>query len=109
MHKDMLKTAATLLRSLLSERDKLASDNEQAKIAREIVTQLSTQSELSSKDVLEKLAELESKTSDELRLIQKAIEYAGTREFMKLGRLSDIPTPGDGLDNLTAFLLNADQ
>ena len=109
MNKEALKTAAVTLRALNEERNKLAAEKEQVKLAREIVSQLTKQSELSSKDVLEKLAEFESKTSEELTLIKTAMTYAGTKEFMKLGHLSeDQPMNNGSIDNLTAFLIGAE-
>lgn len=108
MNKEILKTAAATLRSLNNEREKYAEEKEITKLAREIVAQLAQRSELSSKDVLEKLAEFESKTSEELKLMQKALEFSTTNAFMKLGHLTEEPSTSHGMDNLTAFLISGD-
>jgi hypothetical protein len=109
MHKDVLKTAAATLRALKDERDELIKEKDTVKLARAVVMQLTAYSEISSKDVLEKLAEFESKTSEELHVIQKAIEYAGSGNLIKLGVLAtDTQTSDPSMDNLTAFLINGD-
>jgi hypothetical protein len=108
MNKEVLKTAAKTLRALHSECEKYAAEKEIVKLARELVKQLAQRSELSSKDVLEKLAEFESKTSEEIQLMQKALEFANTNAFMKLGHLTEEPSTV-GMDNLTAFLISGDQ
>jgi hypothetical protein len=109
MNKEILKTAAATLRALKDERDELTKEKDTVKLARAVVTQLVAHSELSSKDVLEKLAEFELKTSEELHVIQKAIEYAGSGNLIKLGVLAmDTQTSDPSMDNLTAFLINGD-
>lgn len=108
MKKELLKQAALTLRTLKGERDKLASEQEARQHARELIVQITKQSELSAQEVLEKLAEFEMKTSEELKLIKTAIEYSHTKEFAKLGSLTEDTSNTNGMDNLTAFLISGE-
>jgi hypothetical protein len=108
MKKELLKKAALTLRNLTSERDKLANVQEVNTLARELVGNITKQSELSAKEVLEKLAEFETKTSEELKLIQKALEFSHTKEFAKLGNLTEDTGNVNSVDNLTAFLISGE-
>jgi len=114
--KELLKNAASQLRALKQEAEEFRLLAEREKQASVIVTKLVDSENLSTPtQVLEKLAELRDKDLDELKVIDKALEYNPQSSSQpahqekiadgSLGHLSDSPS-GDGMDNLTQFLMS---
>lgn len=107
VNKELLKTAATTLRTINRERkesfDKLARYDEAEKLIKKM---LHTQ-EFSPEETLDKLSEFKQMSLDELVLANKAIDMVKGGTF-KIGSLSDQPTPGGEIDNLTYYLLHGE-
>lgn len=108
VNKELLKAAATTLHTINRERkdslEKLARNDEAEKLIKKM---LHTQ-EFTPAEVLEKLSEFKQMSLQELVLANKALDMVkgGT---IKIGSLSDQPTPGGELDNLTYYLLYGEQ
>ena len=104
VNKELLKTAATTLRTINRERkesfDNLARSDEAEKLIKKM---LHTQ-EFTSEEVLDKLSEFKQMSLQDLVLANKAIDMVKGGTF-KIGSLSDQPTLGGELDNLTQYLL----
>ena len=100
----LMKTAATSLRKLASEIENYRKSEKVHETAREIVKSLHDQGALSSDVVFDKLAELETKTLEELEVVTKAIEMTKTGEF-SFGSIGDKLEDNGALDPITAMLL----
>lgn len=114
---EMLKQAAEQLKALKNEVEEYRTYQEIEKQAGLIIGKMIENEQFDSPlEVLEKLSELKEKDLDELKVIEKAIELNKSQSHNlnktahkkvagnDLGRLSDAPS-GDGMDNLTSFLL----
>jgi glucose-6-phosphate-specific signal transduction histidine kinase len=104
---EILKQAATTLRTQQSEikelREKIAC--EQA--AEKILQKLLENETISPDEILTKLSELRAKSLDDLVIMEKAAELYQGGFFSGFGKLSD-QTDGTGLDPLTSFLTEGD-
>jgi hypothetical protein len=108
VNKELLKTAATTLRTINRERkeafEKLARSDEAEKLIKKM---LNTQ-EFTPEEVLDKLSEFKQMSLQDLVLANKAIDMVKGGTF-KIGSLSDQPAPGGEIDNLTYYLLYGEQ
>ncbi len=105
VNKEILKTAATTLRTLTRERkeykEKLASFDK----AEELVKRLLNTQELTAEEVLQKLSEFKQRPLAELELAGMALDLVKNGSI-NLGSIAeDHPTPGGAMDNLTYYLL----
>ncbi len=108
---DFYKTAEEHYSFLLNEYKKNLSFQEIEKVAFEVVTKMAEKGQISTpEEAIEKIAEYREKAIDDLKIIDKALDFgpvektAETQKAAELGSLSDTPS-GDGQDNLTSFLL----
>jgi hypothetical protein len=100
---DVMKTAALTLRALSVKISDLEERLEKRAKAEILVNKMIDNKQLDSKDVLTKVAELESQSMDELKTYEKAMELAKDGSI-KLGTVSE-NTSTEGMDPLTAFIL----
>jgi uncharacterized protein Smg (DUF494 family) len=98
---------------LLEEYEKSQGSQEVEKLAMTVITKMVEREDITEpNEVIEKLAELRQQTTEDLKVLDKAVELGrvqSTEEPTKiastsLGHLTDEPT-GDGQDNITKFLL----
>jgi hypothetical protein len=109
VNKELLKTAATTLRTINRERkeykEKLASFNK----AEDLVKRLLNTQELTAEEVLQKISEFKQKPLAELELAETALDLVKGGSI-NLGSIAeDHPTPNGEMDNLTRYLLYGDQ
>jgi hypothetical protein len=103
---EILKTAATSLRALSDRIEQLETEKDVFSKAMEITTGLVKNGQLSPSGALEKLAELQNSSVDDLITLDKAIELTKESEFqVSLGTVADSHSK-DGDDPLTSFLLD---
>lgn len=100
--KEIMKTAASQLRSLSSEVQEYRDLEVKRDLAEEIVKK--TSDDLTSSEVFEKISELMDKDLEELKIIDKAVELHNTGE-LNLGSLSPHLGDGEDMDPLTAMLV----
>lgn len=100
--KDIMKTAASHLRSLSAEVQSYREMEEKRKFVENILEK--NASYISGAEFIDKFAEYMSKDLDELKIIEKAIELSKTGE-LRLGSLSTQAADNGGMDPLTAFLV----
>ena len=102
--KELMKEAATSIRTLVEERDGLVKQAELSKLAHEIIETMLDKEMLAVGEVLTKLAEFENRGEEELRIIMKALEL-GTGNMTKLGEVSE-KTELSGLTAGEIFIQN---
>jgi hypothetical protein len=107
------KTAQEHYNFLLEEYEKSQSIEEVEKLAMTVVTKMVEREDITEPgEVIEKLADLRQQTSEDLKVLEKAVELGripGNEGPIKtasasLGTLTETPS-GDGQDNITKFLL----
>jgi outer membrane PBP1 activator LpoA protein len=107
------KTAQEHYNFLLEKYEKSQGNEEVEKLAMIVVTKMVEREDITEPgEVIEKLAELRQQTTEDLKVLEKAVELGrkpGDEEPSKtasasLGSLTDEPN-GDGQDRLTKFLL----
>ena len=107
------KTAQEHYNFLLEEYEKSQGADEREKLAMTVVTKMVERADLTEPgEVLEKLAELRQQTTEDLKILEKAVELGRIpggegptkTASASLGSLAEIPS-GDDQDNLTKFLL----
>ena len=103
-NQELMKEASVSLRKLASEVEHYRESEEVVKMARDIVKTLHDKGAISSEVVFDKLAELEEKTAEELRVVSKAIELTKTGEF-SFGSVSEKLEDNGAMDPITAMLL----
>jgi len=103
----ILKTAAEQLRAMAKELTETRAKTAQLELAINVVNKLQGSEMVSGSEILEKLSQYSQKTTDELTVIEKAIELRASGELSKLGSLNDAPDDVlvDGVDPLTSMLL----
>jgi len=102
--KDIMKTAASHLRSLSAE----VKDYREKEAKRGIVEGILMKTadvEISPSEFFEKYSSYMEKDLDELKIVEKAIELTKTGEI-SLGSLSAQPADNGELDPLTALLVD---
>lgn len=99
---EIMKTAASQLRSLSTELSTYREEGERRKLAESIVSRMDN--DLSHAEVIEKVAKLVEKPMDDLVVLDKAMELQKTGEF-KLGSISQQGADNGDLDPLTAYLI----
>lgn len=106
---ELLKTAATQLRSLSKEVSELREKQAQQERAREIIAKMVQKGNISETEVLEKLSKLEQQSVEDLKVTEKALEMSKNANF-NLGSLGDKTSVGEesGLDPLTNYLINGE-
>ncbi len=104
--KEIMKTAASQLRSLAEEVSVYRETDERRKLAEDIVSK--TDIDLSPGEVIDKVAELANKSMHDLIVLEKAIELQKTGEF-RLGSISQQVADNGDLDPLTAHLIEGYQ
>jgi hypothetical protein len=107
VNKELLKTAAQTLRTLNREKSEALQKLASYEKAEELIRKMLNTQEFDAEQVLQKIAEFKQMTSEELDTALKALDMlrGGT---VKLGSLSEQPTPGGTMDNLTYYLLYGD-
>ena len=100
--KEIMKTAASQLRSLVSEVETFREVKQKQEVVEEILQK--TAENLSGFETLEQRDDLMEKDLEELKIIDKAVELQKTGE-LKLGSLSIESADNGELDPLTALLL----
>jgi hypothetical protein len=107
------KTAQEHYNFLLEEYEKSQGNEEVEKLAMTVITKMVEREDITEPgEVIEKLAELRQQTSEDLKVLEKAVELGrmpSNEEPSKtasasLGTLTETPS-GDGQDSLTQFLL----
>ena len=103
----ILKTAAEQLRAMAKELTESRAKTAQLEQAIDVVNKLQGSEMASGSEILEKLSQYSQKTTDELTVIEKAIELKVSGELSKIGSLNDAPDDAfsDGVDPLTSMLL----
>lgn len=105
---EIFKQAAASLRALSSRVDQLESEKGVFDKALTLTTRLVDDGQISSDKALDKLAELQGQTLEDLVTLDKAIELTKESGFrVKLGELADEHSK-DGYDSLTSYLLGDD-
>lgn len=94
---ELLKQAADAIRDLRGELESI-------KEAKELALELYKKGHVPAERALELMQEYESKSTEELEIIKKAMELRRNSEF-SLGNLSDRPQDDGTLDPLTAWIL----
>lgn len=100
---DIMKTAASHLRSLSAEVQNYRDMDERRTHVENIMEKLAENME--SNEVMSKYAEYMQKDVEELRIIEKALELSKTGE-LNLGSLSTQAADNGDLDPLTALLVD---
>ncbi len=105
--KELLKTAAQTLRTLNRERNEAIQKLARYEKAEELIRKMLNTQEFDSEQVLEKISEFKQMTPEELDTAIKALDMikGGT---LKLGSLTETPTSGSTMDNLTYYLLTGE-
>jgi len=107
------KTAQEHYNFLLEEYEKSQSIEEVEKLAMAVVTKMVEREDITEPgEVIEKLADLRQQTSEDLKVLEKAVELGripgnegpAKTASASLGTLTETPS-GDGQDNITKFLL----
>ena len=104
---EMLKEAASVLRTQKAEIEELREKIARQDRAEAIVKDLVENDALGASEVLEKVGALRDKTLEELQIIEKAAElYAGN--FTIFGKLTD-EIDESSFDSLTQYLLSDEE
>jgi hypothetical protein len=102
----LIKTAAAAIKQLKAETDELRSKVASSERVKSIVSGLHESGSIASEDIMTVMDKLASKSSEELDVIEKAIELQGSgNSDFTFGKLSDSPQDDGSLDPLTRMLL----
>lgn len=103
VNKELLKTAASQLRTLNRERKEAVTKLAKYDKAEELIQKMLNTQELTAGEVLQKISEFKQMSLEELEMTSKALDLVkgGT---IKLGSISEQSAPG-AMDNLTHYLL----
>jgi hypothetical protein len=88
-----MKLAAESIRTLVTEKQELEKQAEVKIIARSVIDKMVDGNMLAAEEVLPKLAELETRDTQDLLVLEKAIELGVTGNVSKLAELSDKKEP----------------
>lgn len=108
MDTKLAEEAYNAITELKSQKDELEAELESIKLGSKILFQLYNKGGISPEDLESKFAELSSKSTDELEVIEKAAELSfsgGLGNLLSVGDLSDRPSADSTVDPLTSFLL----
>jgi hypothetical protein len=103
VNKELLKTAATTLRTLNRERNEVKRKLACYDKAEVLIQKMLHTQEFTAEQVLQKISEFKQMSPEELDLANKAIDLVKGGSLV-LGSLTDQPAPG-AIDNLTYYLL----
>lgn len=108
MDAKLAEEAYNAITELRNQKEELEAELESIKLGSKILFQLYDKGGVSSEDLESKFAELSSKSTDELEVIEKAAELSlngGLGKLLSVGDLSDRPAGDSSMDPLTSFLL----
>lgn len=107
MSNELLKEAAAVMKTLKEERNALIEKEKNIKFAFDITKKMIEMGKISHANSLEKFAELQEKSQDDLKILEKALEISGSSDIYKIGSLSDHSVnTGDAKTQFMNYLLD---
>lgn len=106
MAEDLLKVAEAAIIQLRDENEQLKAENEVVKTAERLAFNMFKAGSLAAENLQEAITEFSTKNIDELKVMEKAIEFNKTASAkFSFGRLSDSVQEDGSLDPITRMLL----
>lgn len=102
---DLNKIAATAIRSLQDENEKLASQLNTTEESIKLAFELYNKGIIVAEDLESKINELTHKTKEELEVLKKASEFTKAASFNSFFKLSQHSSGDSSLDPITRMLL----